>query len=116
MSNILLPITDLIIPLTHGGKDEIAEVGLYTEHMIDVEYHIDPGQREIIHKDPDDCQPGYGATMQIYRITAHGRMELKDDAGISLVFPSGTDITVHCKDLLDDIETQIWDALTEVEA
>lgn len=45
--------------------DDLVQVG---SALVEISFEFDPGQREILRADPDDCQQGVTASVTIYSI------------------------------------------------
>lgn len=68
----------------------------YKKIMLDVDFDYEPGQKAILNRAPEDCQPGYAPYVEVCK-----------------VFHKGEDIT----DLLDEDDCEaIADLLLGVEA
>lgn len=56
-----------------------------------VHYEYEPGQREIIHGDPDDCQPGFAASYRVHKIVLSEDAVFNGDCSV-LTIKAGTDL------------------------
>jgi hypothetical protein len=112
MKNITLPFFDLTLNLTASSRT-FAELGQAEETEISIDFTIDPGQPEIIRADPNDCEPGYSAKLDISAIKTVSPVVLTDgqDNGLSLTLPANTDITDLLRTRFIELENAVWDEL-----
>ena len=64
-----LTIGELEISIT-VKKNDYACLVKFGESKVNVEYEFEPAQRAILNRAPEDCQPGWSASITICTITA----------------------------------------------
>lgn len=90
---IVLTLDELEIPLTRRDTNaSIADVVLSAPVRVRVDFDYEPAQREIMRPDPDDCQPGYPASVSVFSVVADELMRF-DNEGIALLLEPGFDLT-----------------------
>ena len=67
--NTTLTIGELEISIT-VKKNDYACLEKFGESKVHVEYEFEPAQRAILNRAPEDCQPGWPASITICAITA----------------------------------------------
>jgi hypothetical protein len=82
---------------------------------LDVEFTVNPGQREIMRPDPDDCQEGFPATATIIKaLVCKKPMKLIAADEMTLTLPTGFDVTEYLsKSVIEMMEEQLMADLAE---
>src|SRR5512133_2264082 len=70
----------------------VADVILVSDAEVTVDYCYEPAQREYIRADPNDSQPGFPDSVEVYKVTAAEPIIL-DNEGISVTLAAGFDLT-----------------------
>lgn len=82
---------------------------------VEVDYSIEPGQREILAADPDDSQPGFPAQATVHKVIV-SKAPLKFVAAdeMTLTLPVGFDLTEYLsKSAIEKMEEELMNELLE---
>lgn len=80
---------------------------------VEVDYTIEPGQREILAADPDDSQPGFPAQATVHKvIVSKAPMLLETGDEMKLTLPAGFDVTEYlAKSVIERMEEELMTAM-----
>ncbi len=90
MGTIQLTVGEIEISI-YANRNEHAGLVHFGEATVNVEYEFIPGEREIMHPDPNDSQPGSPDAITIGSIKLIAPMEFAAES-ITTVFDAGYDI------------------------
>ncbi|MDB5733265.1 MAG: hypothetical protein JWQ03_3160 [Variovorax sp.] len=85
-----LTIGELEISIT-VKKNDYACLVKFGDSKIDVDYEFEAGQRAILNRAPEDCQPGYPDSITVCGITAAEPLVFEAE-GMRLEIDAGQDI------------------------
>lgn len=112
MNAIQLTIGEFEISI-YANKSEHAGLRHFGEATIDVEYECKPGQRAILNRAPEDCQPGEPDSVAIWSIKIAAPMTFEAE-GITTTFDAGYDIFhLLSKHRVEQLEDEILKSMTE---
>lgn len=110
-----LTLGEVMIKITGAGGVEFDRLVHFGGGMVSVEFEHEPGQREIIHADPDDCQEGWPESITITGIDpAHPlhffaeRQQYTVEAGEDIFY-------LLTKNDIEKLEEQVLESLKVVE-
>jgi hypothetical protein len=112
MNTIQLTVGEIEISI-YANKSEFACLVHFGESDVEVEYEFHPGQRAIIHADPDDCQEGWSDSITIGAIKPAKAMEFAAE-GLTLTIDAGQDIFhLLSKSRIEQMEEEILASVRE---
>lgn len=92
-----------------------ADFELLAPAWVEIDYSIEPGQREILAADADDSQPGFPPQATIHKILVSkmpARFVAADE--MQLTLPTGFDLTEYLsKSAIERIEEELLDEMAE---
>lgn len=101
-------LDELELPLVlRPTMAEVSTVVLESPAELTVEYQYEPEEREIMRPDPNDCQQGHPACVNVYSVTVATPMVF-DNEGIALYLSAGFDLTnILPQSTINDMEDTI---------
>lgn len=114
MNAIQLTIGELNLYLCSARNGSEWTVAVkFGDTTVDVEYECQPGQRAILNRAPEDCQPGYRASVAIWGLKTAEPMTYEAE-GVTTTINAGVDIFhLVSRDDIERLEDEIVKGMAE---